>query len=696
MVQSDLPNQFNPTVPFGGQFPTRVVARDPLRRWLVVCQARSDTDGNGVLAARERQNWDGGDELSPFLFLPGEAPIQFDGFLGHEEDGRLVMVSRGHRVLVIDVNTGDRWWLKGSPVGPGDTGWPEGGRICRQRAMGSTDPLVPDNEGLVALLQRPRPGSVEALTIQLEDYIVAWGLESTLPRGPVVWVRSGEQPASYGEPVAATESRSPADMLGVVTRQALPLRFARAPRMTSFHNPDASSTPLADARRQFCRKDQEQWRQWSDARSKDLDFAVALGRNCDQECQDPKHCWTQCDLAEALLAEAAKYEGEEQRLRQNQAGELLAFCKDRERLDHILGNTRLPARIRVKLWLSGDKPFNARVHRALREMLEEVASDLEQDSEAWRRTFKAVVNDPDEAVVEPLLSLDRQFPQLKLYEYFDCSPHGRLRQRGDRLSGFPSDCGHHDAKPEHTRVATSPVDCQHARYVFALRDCLLDRAGRSWSEARTWEAGLSPDRRKLLLDTGQSSLLRAFEREEDARARLAALDLALQGGGPSLGRLLSDEHLIELRGVDPDSGQSVDTIIDQVLSRHVALFDGVRVEPFWRRLDEGDSPHLALNAFFDGKRVTMDLELIARDALTHGEGKRPSGHILWNAAFRFLNAIARERGSNLRFVPLERSGITSFTVLAAPEPTIRELHREGLLTLDPLRDVSVPQRKTGG
>ncbi len=75
-------------------------------RWVVACQAREDTDGDGKLEVRYGQHGDTrGDALAPYLFLePGEGE-RLDDFLTADPTDRYLVVVRGGSLRLLDTYT---------------------------------------------------------------------------------------------------------------------------------------------------------------------------------------------------------------------------------------------------------------------------------------------------------------------------------------------------------------------------------------------------------------------------------------------------------------------------------------------------------------------------------------------------------------------------------------------------------------
>ncbi len=94
------------TGPIGTRHPLlfQRAARDG--RWVIACQAREDTNGDGKLEVRFGRHGDTyGDALAPYLFLePGEGE-RLEDFLAADPTGRYLVVVRGGSLRLLDTYT---------------------------------------------------------------------------------------------------------------------------------------------------------------------------------------------------------------------------------------------------------------------------------------------------------------------------------------------------------------------------------------------------------------------------------------------------------------------------------------------------------------------------------------------------------------------------------------------------------------
>ena len=89
---------------FGTDHPVVLEAAAPDGRWLSICQAREDTNGDGQTAV----DYDGhhgynmGDALRPYLVVGGGPGHAFDELLGHDPTGRYVAIREGLCLALVD------------------------------------------------------------------------------------------------------------------------------------------------------------------------------------------------------------------------------------------------------------------------------------------------------------------------------------------------------------------------------------------------------------------------------------------------------------------------------------------------------------------------------------------------------------------------------------------------------------------
>jgi len=98
------PTDVDSTVLFGTEHPFVIEGGSYRWRWIAACQARADTNGDGLINVTFGRHGDSsGDELLPFLMRapgPGE-PI--DEFIAQDPSGRYAGLRQAGRLLVVDM-----------------------------------------------------------------------------------------------------------------------------------------------------------------------------------------------------------------------------------------------------------------------------------------------------------------------------------------------------------------------------------------------------------------------------------------------------------------------------------------------------------------------------------------------------------------------------------------------------------------
>ncbi len=138
-------------------------------RWVVACQAREDSNGDGKVEVRYGQHGDtSGDALAPYLFLDPGAGERLDDFLTADPTDRYLVVVRGGSLRLLDTYTRQDTEL--APPG----GFPD-----------STTPASPlpvsfSQDGRRLLVMRSGPDKkLQAVLLHLED-----GSRHEVPHGP--------------------------------------------------------------------------------------------------------------------------------------------------------------------------------------------------------------------------------------------------------------------------------------------------------------------------------------------------------------------------------------------------------------------------------------------------------------------------------------------------------------------------------
>ena len=92
--------------PLGTASPTIVTATSPDGRWVVACQARSDTNRDGVLEVwTDDDGQPRGDIMEQYLFL-GATERKLDAYAGGDPSGRYVALVRNDELFLTDTLTG--------------------------------------------------------------------------------------------------------------------------------------------------------------------------------------------------------------------------------------------------------------------------------------------------------------------------------------------------------------------------------------------------------------------------------------------------------------------------------------------------------------------------------------------------------------------------------------------------------------
>ena len=93
----------------GTDHPTSLQAIAPDGRWLVLCQARRDTDRDGGIGVRYGYHGDSyGDRMEPYLVRGTGPGVRLDTFIGSDGAGRWVAYVRRGRLLLWDSHTDRR------------------------------------------------------------------------------------------------------------------------------------------------------------------------------------------------------------------------------------------------------------------------------------------------------------------------------------------------------------------------------------------------------------------------------------------------------------------------------------------------------------------------------------------------------------------------------------------------------------
>lgn len=177
-AQAPLSNQAPPSAPgatdrlpigsgaFGTAGPTYVRRVDPHERWMALCQARSDTDGNGKVEIHVGHHGEVfGDRMDLYLVLGGGNGTPIDALPGSSSDGRWLAIVRDKKVELVDGQTGDVFALRGADAeSDGRPGAPHRAamfakdRLLYIRKTAGDDVLVVHDPATHAERELPVPG----------------------------------------------------------------------------------------------------------------------------------------------------------------------------------------------------------------------------------------------------------------------------------------------------------------------------------------------------------------------------------------------------------------------------------------------------------------------------------------------------------------------------------------------------------
>jgi hypothetical protein len=102
---------------FGTANPTILRGYDKQERWMALCQARKDTDGDGKIEIHTGHHGDMyGDEFALYLILGGGEGTAIDGLPATSKDGRYLAVLRDKQLWLVDGQTGAQRALAGADI----------------------------------------------------------------------------------------------------------------------------------------------------------------------------------------------------------------------------------------------------------------------------------------------------------------------------------------------------------------------------------------------------------------------------------------------------------------------------------------------------------------------------------------------------------------------------------------------------
>ncbi len=236
---------------FGTAGPTIVRRADAEERWMALCQARRDTDGDGKVEIHFGHHGAVfGDAMELYLVLGGGPGTPIGALASQSEDGRWLAIVRDQKVELVDAQTGDVFELRGADAeSDGRPGAPHRAamfardRLLYIRRTGGDDVLVVHDPATHAEREIPVPGRLWRIDYKPDRiahiYTVPRGqdfprLQTTLDAGECIgspmsystYGNRGPQPTEHwidldtGRPIAAdggkiavgaTVIRTPAD-----------------------------------------------------------------------------------------------------------------------------------------------------------------------------------------------------------------------------------------------------------------------------------------------------------------------------------------------------------------------------------------------------------------------------------------------------------------------------------------------------
>ncbi len=103
----DLVAELPSAVGTGGSYGTanRVIgaAGEPGHRWMLMCQQRRDTDGDGAITLEKGTHWDTGDQMLPYFALGGGAGSELEDVVAVAADGDHLVLQIDLAMVLIDV-----------------------------------------------------------------------------------------------------------------------------------------------------------------------------------------------------------------------------------------------------------------------------------------------------------------------------------------------------------------------------------------------------------------------------------------------------------------------------------------------------------------------------------------------------------------------------------------------------------------
>ncbi len=169
---------------YGTASPTLIRAYDKQERWMALCQARQDTDGDGKIEIHSGHHGDlYGDAMKLYVIIGGGNGTEADYFVGRSDSGRYFSVIKNNKLVVVDGQTGVEQELAGADIEPdGRPGAPHrAGVWAKERFIyirhGKTDGIVVHDPATHAERELPMTERVWRMEADAERII----LVATIP-----------------------------------------------------------------------------------------------------------------------------------------------------------------------------------------------------------------------------------------------------------------------------------------------------------------------------------------------------------------------------------------------------------------------------------------------------------------------------------------------------------------------------------
>ncbi|MDJ0975155.1 MAG: hypothetical protein QNJ98_11890 [Planctomycetota bacterium] len=173
-----------PDAQFGTAHATIVDFVDPEGRWMVLCQARTDTNGDGkVESFFDRHHGTAmGDEVRPYLVQGGGPGKAIDDYVQHDWFGRWLVVIRDGKLTLIDTRSRKEWDLSKTGARTDDA----------DPVFGPHSAASFDAAGRQLLYTRAKDDGVVVVVRDLATHA-----ESVIEPGPGVFHRAWIDPAGH-------------------------------------------------------------------------------------------------------------------------------------------------------------------------------------------------------------------------------------------------------------------------------------------------------------------------------------------------------------------------------------------------------------------------------------------------------------------------------------------------------------------